>query len=126
MGSAARRDAPPELKDLPGHATLAMVMRYAHLAPEHLLNPKTARSLLIGAMTFGVSYALLEAGAVDPRSGAFVNRDLAEHLVAVHADIPKLFYCDLAKSVLVLRKCVLILRKSIEVDTTLPRRASIE
>ena len=26
----------PELKDLLGHATLAMVMRYAHLAPEHL------------------------------------------------------------------------------------------
>ena len=36
MGSAARRDASPELKDLLGHATLAMVMRYAHLAPEHL------------------------------------------------------------------------------------------
>jgi integrase len=26
----------PELKDLLGHATLAMVMRYAHLAPEQL------------------------------------------------------------------------------------------
>ena len=26
----------PELKDLLGHATLAMVMRYAHLSPEHL------------------------------------------------------------------------------------------
>jgi hypothetical protein len=26
----------PELKDLLGHATLAMVMRFAHLAPEHL------------------------------------------------------------------------------------------
>lgn len=24
------------MKDLLGHATLAMVMRYAHLAPEHL------------------------------------------------------------------------------------------
>jgi CO/xanthine dehydrogenase Mo-binding subunit len=97
VGSAARRDASPELKDLLGHATLAMVMRYAHLAPEHLLNPKTARSQLIGAMTFGVSYALLEADAVDPRSGAFVNRDLAEYLVAVHADIR-------SSSVVILRK----------------------
>jgi|SRR6266566_4243738 len=26
----------PELKDLLGHSSLAMVMRYAHLAPEHL------------------------------------------------------------------------------------------
>jgi hypothetical protein len=112
VGSAARRDALPELKDLLGHATLAMVMRYAHLAPEHLRNPKTARSPLIGAMSFGVSHAVLEAGAVDPRAGAFVNRDLAEYLVAVHADIPELFCCDPAKS-------ILILRKSIEVDTTL-------
>jgi xanthine dehydrogenase YagR molybdenum-binding subunit len=27
---------------------------------------------------------------VDTRSGVFVNRDLAEYLVPVHADIPKI------------------------------------
>ena len=36
----------------------------------------------------GVSYALLEEAVVDTRTGAFVNRDLAEYLVPVHADIP--------------------------------------
>jgi xanthine dehydrogenase YagR molybdenum-binding subunit len=57
-------------------------------APGRVLNAKTARSQLIGGMTFGVGMALLEEAVVDPRSGAFVNRDLAEYLVPVHADIP--------------------------------------
>jgi xanthine dehydrogenase YagR molybdenum-binding subunit len=59
-------------------------------AAGRFLNPKTARSQLIGGMTWGVSYALLEGAVVDTRSGAFVNRDLAEYLVPVHADIPEL------------------------------------
>ncbi len=59
-------------------------------AAGRILNPKTARSQLIGGMTLGVSYALLEEATVDTRSGAFVNRDLAEYLVPVHADIPEL------------------------------------
>ena len=57
-------------------------------APGRILNPKTARSQLIGGMTFGVSAALHEEGVVDTRSGAFANRDFAEYLVPVHADIP--------------------------------------
>jgi xanthine dehydrogenase YagR molybdenum-binding subunit len=52
-----------------------------------VLNAKTARSQLIGGMIWGVGAALEEEGAVDPRSGAFVNRDLAQYLVPVHADI---------------------------------------
>ena len=34
--------------------------------------------------------ALLEEAVVDPRSGAFVNHDLAEYLLPVHADIPEI------------------------------------
>jgi xanthine dehydrogenase YagR molybdenum-binding subunit len=55
-----------------------------------ILNAKTARSQLIGGMTWGVSSALHEEGVVDTRSGAFVNRDLAEYLVLVNADIPEI------------------------------------
>jgi xanthine dehydrogenase YagR molybdenum-binding subunit len=55
-----------------------------------ILNAKTARSQLIGGMTWGVSSALLEGTMMDTRSGAFVNRDLAEYLVTVHADIPQI------------------------------------
>ena len=54
----------------------------------HIVNPKTARSQIIGGMIWGVSSALQEAAHVDPRYGNFVNGDLAEYLVPVHADIP--------------------------------------
>ena len=57
-------------------------------SPGRILNGKTARSQLIGGMTFGVGMALLEEAVVDLRSGAFVNGDLAGYLVPVHADIP--------------------------------------
>jgi xanthine dehydrogenase YagR molybdenum-binding subunit len=59
-------------------------------AAGRILNAKTARSQLIGGMTWGVSAALHEEGVVDTRTGAFVNRDLAEYLVPVHADIPQI------------------------------------
>ncbi|WP_448662048.1 aldehyde oxidoreductase molybdenum-binding subunit PaoC [Sphingomonas sp. CJ20] len=53
-----------------------------------ILNPKTARSQVIGAMTMGVGGALMEELAVDTRFGFFVNHDLAGYEVPVHADIP--------------------------------------
>jgi xanthine dehydrogenase YagR molybdenum-binding subunit len=55
-----------------------------------VLNAKTARSQLIGGMTFGASMALLEEGVVDARTGAFVTHDLATYLVPVNADIPEI------------------------------------
>ena len=53
-----------------------------------ILNPKTARSQVIGAMTMGAGAALMEELAVDKRFGFFVNHDLASYEVPVHADIP--------------------------------------
>src|SRR3954463_9083075 len=57
-------------------------------AAGRILNPKTARSQVIGAMTMGVGAALMEELAVDTRLGYFVNHDLAGYEVPVHADIP--------------------------------------
>ena len=57
-------------------------------AAGRILNPKTARSQLIGGMIWGVGSALHEDTVVDPRFGAFVNQDLAGYHVPVHADIP--------------------------------------
>ena len=57
-------------------------------AAGRILNPKSARSQVIGAMTMGVGAALFEALMVDKRRGFFVNHDLAGYEVPVHADIP--------------------------------------
>ncbi len=57
-------------------------------ASGRILNPKSARSQVIGAMTMGVGGALMEELAVDKRFGLFVNHDLAGYEVPVHADIP--------------------------------------
>ena len=57
-------------------------------AAGRILNPKSARSQVIGAMTMGAGAALMEELAVDKRRGFFVNHDLAGYEVPVHADIP--------------------------------------
>ena len=57
-------------------------------AAGRILNPKTARSQVIGAMTMGAGAALMEELVVDKRFGFFVNHDLAGYEVPVHADIP--------------------------------------
>ncbi|MDX3899056.1 MAG: aldehyde oxidoreductase molybdenum-binding subunit PaoC [Sphingobium sp.] len=57
-------------------------------AAGRILNPKSARSQVIGAMTMGVGAALMEELTVDTRFGYFVNHDMAEYHVPVHADIP--------------------------------------
>jgi xanthine dehydrogenase YagR molybdenum-binding subunit len=57
-------------------------------AAGRIINPKSARSQVIGAMTMGVGSALMEELAVDKRFGFFVNHDLAGYEVPVHADIP--------------------------------------
>ena len=58
-------------------------------AAGHIVNPRTARSQLMGGMIWGIASALHEATEIDPRSAAYVNRDLAEYLVAVNADVGK-------------------------------------
>ena len=62
----------------------------AACAAGRILNPKTARSQVIGGMTMGIGAALMEEMVVDKRFGFFVNHDLAGYEVPVHADIPHL------------------------------------
>ena len=57
-------------------------------AAGRILNPKSARNQVIGAMAMGVGAALMEDAVPDHRFGYFVNHDMAEYHVPVHADIP--------------------------------------
>ncbi len=44
----------------------------------------------------GLGAALMEESVIDPRDGHFVNHDLAEYHVPVHADVPvqDIFFLD--------------------------------
>ena len=51
------------------------------------LNPKTARSQLIGGIVWAIGMALEERVERDPRSARVVTRDLADYHVPVNADV---------------------------------------
>ena len=72
----------------PATAEVRLRRMLAVCAAGRILNPKSARSQVIGAMTMGAGAALMEELAVDTRHGFFVNHDLAAYEVPVHADIP--------------------------------------
>ena len=56
-------------------------------AAGRIINPRTARSQLIGGMTMGLSMALHEQSVLDPRFGHVVNHDLAEYHITACADV---------------------------------------
>jgi xanthine dehydrogenase YagR molybdenum-binding subunit len=57
-------------------------------APGRVLNPKLARSQLMGGMLWGLSQALLEGNQMDARLGRWGAGNLGEYLVPVNADAP--------------------------------------
>jgi len=57
-------------------------------APGRVLNPRTARSQLMGGMLWGMSQALLEGNRMDARTGRWASASLGDYLVPVNADAP--------------------------------------
>jgi xanthine dehydrogenase YagR molybdenum-binding subunit len=55
-------------------------------AAGRIINPKTARSQIIGGMTMGLSMALHEESVVDPRFGHVLNHDFASYHIPANAD----------------------------------------
>ena len=63
---------------------------YGTFAVGRVVNPRMARSQLVGGMTMGLGMALYENGLFDPRTGHVVNHDLAEYHVPTQADVADL------------------------------------
>jgi xanthine dehydrogenase YagR molybdenum-binding subunit len=57
------------------------------VAAGRILNPKTARSQILGGVVMGIGMALHEETLTDHRLGRFMNRNLGEYHVPVNADI---------------------------------------
>jgi len=55
-----------------------------------ILNPKTARSQIVGGCVWGIGMALTEESVMDPRHGNFVTRTLADYHVPVNLDVGKI------------------------------------
>ena len=57
------------------------------IAGGRILNPKTARSQIMGAIVWGISMALEEESLLDHQFGRFMNHNYAEYHIPVNADI---------------------------------------
>ena len=55
-----------------------------------IINPLAGRNQIEGAIVMGIGMALLEHTTYDPQNGAPINSNLADYIVAVNADVPKL------------------------------------
>jgi xanthine dehydrogenase YagR molybdenum-binding subunit len=68
------------------------IVRVRHMvgafAPGRVLNPRTARSQLMGGMLWGIGQALLEGTRMDTSLGRWANVSLGDYLVPVNADAP--------------------------------------
>jgi xanthine dehydrogenase YagR molybdenum-binding subunit len=56
-------------------------------AAGRILNPRTAKSQLMGGQIWGISAALHEATEIDRERARYYNPDLAEYLIPVNADV---------------------------------------
>jgi xanthine dehydrogenase YagR molybdenum-binding subunit len=57
------------------------------VAGGRILNPKTARSQIMGGIVWGIGMALEEESVIDQKFGRFMNHNLAEYHVPVNADV---------------------------------------
>jgi xanthine dehydrogenase YagR molybdenum-binding subunit len=57
------------------------------VAAGRILNTKTARSQIMGAVVWGIGMALHEETLIDHRFGRIMNANIAEYHVPVHADV---------------------------------------
>ncbi len=55
-----------------------------------ILNPLTGRNQIEGAVVMGIGMALFEHTSFDPQTGAPINSNLGDYIVAVNADVPPL------------------------------------
>ncbi|RYZ14735.1 MAG: xanthine dehydrogenase family protein molybdopterin-binding subunit, partial [Sphingobacteriales bacterium] len=70
--------------------TITVTRAVSAIAAGRIINPKTARSQILGSMIWGMSKALHEETILDARLGKYMNQNLGEYHIPVHADIPEM------------------------------------
>ena len=76
-----------EVKVDPGLGQARVTRLVGAFAAGRVVNPRLVRSQYYGGMIWGVSFALHERAATDPRTGRIMNANLGEYHVPVNAEI---------------------------------------
>jgi xanthine dehydrogenase YagR molybdenum-binding subunit len=79
-----------EVKVDEGLGTIHVNRIVSAIAAGRILNPKTARSQILGSVVWGIGMALHEESVIDQKFGRFMNHNLAEYHVPVNADVPEI------------------------------------
>ncbi|WBO86868.1 xanthine dehydrogenase family protein molybdopterin-binding subunit [Hymenobacter yonginensis] len=77
-----------EVRVDPELGTVRITKWVSVVAGGRILNPKTARSQVLGGATMGIGAALMEQTVRDPNLARYTNATLADYHVPVNADIP--------------------------------------
>lgn len=67
--------------------TINVTRAVTAVAAGKIINPKTARSQILGSMVWSISKALREETILDENLGRYMNANLGEYHIPVHADI---------------------------------------
>lgn len=70
--------------------TITVCRATTAVAAGKIINPKTAKSQVLGSMVWGISKALHEETILDENLGKYINTNLGEYHIPVHADINEL------------------------------------
>jgi len=70
--------------------TVRVTRMVSAVAGGRIINPKTARSQILGGIVWGIGMALEEESLLDERLGRFMNHNLADYHVPVNADVQDL------------------------------------
>ncbi len=77
-----------EVRVDPELGTVRVTKWVSVMACGRILNPRTARSQIMGGAIFGIGAALMEQTLRDPHLARYTNASLADYHVCVNADIP--------------------------------------
>jgi xanthine dehydrogenase YagR molybdenum-binding subunit len=70
------------------YGTVAVKRVVSAIAGGRVINPKAARSQIVGGVVWGIGMALQEETLTDHALGRFMNHSFAEYHIPVNADIP--------------------------------------
>ena len=105
LDGQVKTEAPPEAKEFSMHsfgahfcevafdpeiARLRITRWLSVIDGGRMINLKTSRNQILGAVVMGIGMALFEETIYDPRNGKPVNNNFADYLVPVNTDIPEL------------------------------------